>query len=387
MFAPSSICAALLLPAQSGFVVDEPDPIPLVVVHQTRVRGPLGAQEIADELDAALRRDTGFSAELVPSELVRAELEAPPQPGVDVLGRVSRLAASRTKGRQDRALVLFYTPYDASTAALSLVYFRPRDGLAVVERLRSEDPNWRSVADENVMSKAIPPACTSLVDTLVTPLQVRGEAELRAALQRLVAEHMKACFEAEGAWRPFASIELALPQSGFELEIDGRSIGVAPGTTVTLERVRSGARQLSARHPDFTPWQSAPAVSAEGELRLAVDAVDLRAERAKTARGIVRWSAVGLGVLGLASLAVGIAKAGSQRDSSCIEFAGGSCSIESYERLAGVPLLPLGLGLTTSALVGGAGTYVEGPTRAPWISAVLGLASGVAVFFAVLGAE
>lgn len=383
----AALIPALFLHAQPPFIVHEHLPIALAVVQQSRLRGPLSAEEIATELDAAFRAETGFSVELVSPELVRAELELPPQPPVDVLARVNRLAAKRVDAATDRALILLYAPNEDGSATLSCIYAMPHVSQAELEAYRASTPDWRGGADELLLSKGVPAACTSLMDSLVTPLEVRSAAALRDELRRLVTERLRSCLESEGAYRPFGRLAVELPSSGFELLVDGRAVGVAKGSSAVLEQVRVGEHTFTAVHPDFERWERSTTVEGASDAALRVDAADLRLARAAGPRRAARWSALGLGALGVAALAVGVAKGGSQQDASCLEFAPGSCSIQTYERLGGVPLLPLGLGLIGAGLVMGTGTYVEGPRRTPWASVALGLAAGAAVLAAGWAAE
>jgi hypothetical protein len=374
------LMAGALWAAAHSVVVDAHTRIPLVVLNQSRERIALTQLEMAEALNEAMMRDTSLALELVPSELVNASLQAEPQPPVDVFSRLAEAAAVRAAGELDASLVVTYAPRSNGKVGFSAVYLRPKQAVAKVRALQREDPGWRAVADETVLARAVPSDCAYLLDSLIAPAEVDGSDGLLRALRSFVTLRMKPCLEAEGVWNVFSTVRLELPAPGFEIAVDGRVVGSNEGTGFEVEQVREGKRVLSAAHPSYGPWRWEGDLVGAKEYQVRVDAVDLRRAAADTSRRVTRWTAVGAVSIGAAALIAGGIAAGSRTGTACVQVEPGACSLDTYERVLGVPLLPLGLGLVAGGVVAGAGVYLDSEDRHPWLPILVSVISSAGLF-------
>lgn len=378
---------ALLSSVPQTLAVDERLSIPLILVNQSRDRVSLSPAEIAEELDGGLTRHTRLSLELVPPDVVTTILDAPPQPPPDFFSRLAHAAEPQTPRAVDAAILVSYTPESRDRTLISLLFLRPRAVVAGVALAKERSADWRSDADAIVLAAGVPEGCRGLLDTLLTPIEAPGPDGFRRALRGIVPLRMKSCLESEGVWRGFSSARIEFPELGFEIAVDGRVLGRNADKVVQLEQVNEGERVLSASHPDYERWEVRATLRGGEVHEFQADPEDLRLHAAAGLRRATRWSAVGVAALGGVALIAAAAQSGSRRDVACVQLSPGSCVDASYERSLGVPLVPFGVGLVTAGAVAGTGVELEDPRDAPWLSIVLSLVSGAAVFATLWGLE
>ncbi|MEQ8273912.1 MAG: hypothetical protein RMA76_07000 [Deltaproteobacteria bacterium] len=250
------------------------------------------------------------------------------------------------------------------------------------------DPSWRDKAEAEIFSSSVVGAPQTL-DT-------SDAAALEAYFVATVEQTLRAKLEADGQWRPYGTVEVAVPSEGFDLVVDEAIVGPVPRGQVTVTGVLPGSHRIEGRAGAF------------------VSAHEVDVERGSTAQVVFlpppiaqhplrTATLVGGGIVAATGVAFGVwslVRANDDVDFSCVSRSGSStdCAVRGGLTLgydagaapttiaadvnpSGVVTGALAGGLLTAGLTWALGALWWGERDAPpWWALLVGGAAGVTAF-------
>ncbi|MEQ9502229.1 MAG: hypothetical protein RIT81_35490 [Deltaproteobacteria bacterium] len=284
------------------------------------------------------------------------------------------LAVQPLPDGRDR-LITFFVDVEASLE----VYRRWLDG---------GDPSWRDKAEAEIFSSSVVGAPQSL-DT-------SDAAALEAYFVATVEETLRAKLEADGQWRPYGTVEVAVPAEGFDLVVDDAVVGPVPRGRVTVTGVLPGSHRIEGRAGKFVSAHEVD-VEREGTAQVVFLPPPIAQHPLRTA------TLVGGGVVAATGVAFGVwslVRANDDVDFSCVSRSGSStdCAVRGGLTLgydagaapttiasdvnpSGVAMGALAGGLLTAGLTWALGALWWGERDAPpWWALLVGGAAGVTAY-------
>lgn len=214
----------------------------------------------------------------------------------------------------------------------------------------------------------------------------------RAYFQKLFEEELRPSLERIGHWEPYGTIELAVEEPGFAIELDGRAIGATKAAPAKITGVWPGKRSLRLQHPRFEPYATEVTVS-RGDLSSLTPDLKIKAGPESTVRSAIFWGGLVLAAGGTALTAIAVTRADSSTEMFCVGAPGADCA----DRTAFVRSSPAGdppqfaegarssgflLGPAGYSLVAAGGVMAllavlfEDSQRFPWIELAAGVGAG-----------
>lgn len=315
--------------------------------------------------------------QLKPWSEVRRMLESAPQKPERFLVVLSSV---RTSDGSDRLTAVLID----TDAALDFVH-------RANERRERLDPKKQEELEDRIAQYA--------VRSSPAPEKVSNTVELDRALAKIFGEDFKSVFDEAGHWLPYGILEIACPQDGMEIYIDGEREGLTRAGVTRIGGLMPGDRTIRLVRPEFLPSEAHALVEKNQTVRVEMQAVREPKDGVRLSRNIVFWSGVGAFVLGGALTAVSIAQAGdAQSYVACLNTPNvGACDFKEWWKLGSetdpvpttesitkngsIPLAPVGYSLMGAGVVWSLGTLLlNDEDTAPWIE----ILAGVAVFAASL---
>jgi hypothetical protein len=210
----------------------------------------------------------------------------------------------------------------------------------------------------------------------------------------LVERRWRPAFEASGHFRPNGAIELSGGIDGAVVRLDERDVATfaaADAGAMRLEGVAPGTHQLAVTHAEVLPCLSEVVVGRARTSSVSLAFVP-RPGPHRDARTVVFWSGVGLAIAGVGVTAYGVFSGGVDEincwgEQTCAtsfrRFGGSGAQSRVLEDPAGggIPVAPLGYGMTGAGAAIAGGTYFFADDREwPWIPVAIGLGVGVVTF-------
>lgn len=354
----------MLLAGAAGIEARESSPLDLVLLVPA---GELGAaatrSEIIRGVDEALLAHTSLRAEPIDSALLA---ETCPE------GKFG--CFSRRLVRSELYAVI-------SVVSLGEGSLRLAATLIDAKRARACPPN----AGEE--------AC--IVTTAViasAPPQIVAAQEVMPRIRAFLLERSRHAFDAAKVWEPYGALSIAFAEEGFEVQLDGETIGSSSKPATRIERVLPGPRKVQL---------SRGSVSTRAEVVLV--------ERAKTAtvamtldldphplRTVLLYSGAGAAVAGVVLTTVAIVEAGSRGSIVGCVGANVSCSgrfvgsgdvrdprpLQPATGPRGVLLAPLGLALAGGGAAWSIGSLLGDEPDPPLFEALIGAGLMIATYAA-----
>lgn len=351
-------CALLAgIAAAPALDAGERQPLPVVVVVPAGDLGhELSRSEIVGALDDALRAKTSLRAEAFDAEAIAQRC---PQ------GTFRCFLDQLVKGEGLLAIISVAVGEDRSRARFAAMLIDARDGAAC----KAADPDARDEAIEDCIARTAI-AAKANAQNLPTS-EVTNEA------RGFVTGAARDALHARGLWEPYGRVEVTFPRAGFEVELDGRTIGATEQGLTIIEHVLPGTRKLRIKSAAFESNTIALAITLGQTEHAAFEWTPASASynRVLLIGGIT--AAVAGGAIGIYA-----ATRSQERLTLCpqdcssrfLGTSGGSApeGIASDARSGGLLFAPFALGLIGAGATWVVGALLADPEQTPWIELVAG---------------
>ncbi|MCB9654197.1 MAG: hypothetical protein H6729_08735 [Deltaproteobacteria bacterium] len=272
--------------------------------------------------------------------------------------------------------------------ALAIYLAAQRRARAPLDDSRSAraDYDWEVEADAAISERAIVsgPRTKRLTDA----------REVSAFLDQVFREDLRPAFLRTGHWTPYGQIEIQLATRGYEILLDGVTVGATAAGTTRIEHVTAGRRVLGLRRADVLPYEQTLEI-ARNETVVLTPVMTNRAPDWRAERNVVIYGGGAVALAGGVLLAIALSRSGADTTLYCVTgerchdtqlfqratFSNdGSPTFGSSAKGRGPMLAPLGYSLVLTGATWSVGSLLSDEEAPPWLELGAGVLVGVLAY-------